>query len=41
MVDMELFQMEVKIMFLHGNLHEDISMQQPDGFAITSKDQLV
>ena len=27
--DMELVQMDVKTTFLHGDLHEDIYMQQP------------
>ncbi|MCO5582462.1 hypothetical protein L7F22_036358 [Adiantum nelumboides] len=32
--DMELVQMDVKTEFLHGYLHEDIYMQQPEGFVV-------
>ena len=39
--DMELVQMDVKIAFLHGDLHEDIYMQQPEGFEEKSKEKLV
>ena len=35
--DMELVQMDVKTAFLHGDLHEDIYMQQPEGFVEKSK----
>ena len=30
--DMELVQMNVKIAFLHGDLHEDVYMQQSEVF---------
>ena len=39
--DMELVQMDVKTTFLHGDLHEDIYMQQPEGFVHVGKEQLV
>ncbi|MCO5587475.1 hypothetical protein L7F22_041424 [Adiantum nelumboides] len=39
--DMELVQMDVKTTFLHGDLHEDIYMQQPEGFEEKSKEDLV
>ena len=31
-MDLELAQMDVKTTFLHGDLHEEIYMQQPKGF---------
>ncbi|MCO5588831.1 hypothetical protein L7F22_042791 [Adiantum nelumboides] len=39
--DMELVQMDVKTAFLHGDLHEDIYIEQPIGFAEPSKEHLV
>ncbi|MCO5608258.1 hypothetical protein L7F22_062464 [Adiantum nelumboides] len=39
--DMELVQMDVKTSFLHGDLHEDIYMQQPEGFVVKGKEHLV
>jgi len=38
---MDLVQMDVKTAFLHGDLHEDIYMQQPEGFVHVGKEQLV
>ena len=32
--DYELFQMDVKMAFLNGNLYEDIYMEQPLGFIV-------
>ncbi|MCO5575172.1 hypothetical protein L7F22_028969 [Adiantum nelumboides] len=39
--DMELVQMDVKTAFLHGDLHEDIYMEQPVGHAVKGKEHLV
>ena len=39
--DMELVQMDVKTTFLHGDLHEDIYMQQPEGFVEKGREHLV
>ncbi|MCO5599023.1 hypothetical protein L7F22_053122 [Adiantum nelumboides] len=39
--DMKLDQMDVIIAFLHGNLEEDIYMQQPKVFAQKGKEYLV
>ena len=39
--DMELVQMDVKTAFLHGDLREDIYMQQPEGFEEKSKEKMV
>lgn len=39
--DMELVQLDVKTTFLHGNLTDEIYMQQLEGFAIQGKEQLV
>ena len=32
--DMELIQMDVKTNFLHGDLDDDVYMEQPKGFVI-------
>ena len=40
-LDYEIWQMDIKIAFLNGNLEEDIYMQQPEGFAASRKDNLV
>ena len=34
--DMELIQMDVKTAFLHGDLDEDIYMEQPEGYEVSS-----
>jgi hypothetical protein len=39
--DMEIEQMDVKTMFLHGDLEEEIYMKQPEGFVVKGKQELV
>jgi hypothetical protein len=39
--DFEVEQMDVKIVFLHGDLEEEIYMKQPKGSAVKGKKELV
>ncbi len=38
---LHLEQLDEKTVFLHGDLEEEIYMQQPDGFSMKGKENLV
>ena len=41
LLDIELEQLDVKTYFLHGDLDENIYMEQPEGFVYNCKQRLV
>ena len=40
-MDLEVERPDVKTTFLHGDLEEEIYMEQPKGFAVAGKEHLV
>lgn len=40
-LDLEVEQLNIKPVFLHGNFEEEIYMEQPEGFEIKGKKNLV
>ena len=40
-LDLEVEQLDVKIVFLHGDLNEEIYIEQPQGFEVEGKEHIV
>ena len=41
MLNLELYQMDVKTAFLYGDIDEEIYMKQPKGFVVPNKEHLI
>ena len=39
--NLHLEQMDVKTVFLHGDLDKEIYMEQPEGFVVSGKEHMV
>ena len=40
-LDLEIEQLDVKTTFLYGDLDEEIYMEQPEGFSVKGKEEIV